>query len=874
MAFMHPEISAILAKFDSTQLIVTVNRRLARYFSEQYALYKTQQGHRVWQTPDIIPYQAWLARCYQVALDQGLLAPAFLLNEYQELSLWEQIIIESTPDKPLLQTHTTAIAVKQAWQLLWDWQCSLEHPSFKNSEDSFAVQNWATQFERYLAQKNGLDRSRLPERLYRVFQQNPDLRPTTMLWLGFLELTPQQEKLLKLFTTQGCQYELIQPKNRSVSPQQITFPDQAIEIRTMARWAKQLASSPENRIGCIVPELSPIRMDIIRIFSEIFDPRLLLDPSSDHTHLPFTISTGLNLIQYPLIHAALTALKLNQAHIPATLVSHLLRSPFFGKSDELFIHIRLQGYLNQFGEHTLSRAQLLNWLQSQTLKCQWLINLTQVLNGLANQPLQQTPSAWIQSFSQQLAMLGWPGERGLNSGEYQLLQKWQEVLLQFASFDYFAPRLSATQALQKLQNIIAITLFQPESAETNVQILDPLDAIGQQFTHLWIMGVHDRNWPRKPAPNPFLPLSLQREQQLPHANSSRETEFCIKLLNHYYNSSQTILVSYPQNDAEQTLRPSKLIEHLPKVNPIELLQVDDPQLAKLVYNHAALESIELLNAPPVSENEIIKGGSGIFKSQATCGFKAFAEYRLGAKIIESLEFGLAPTERGTLLHRCLETIWQELGTQQRLRELAEEQCLALIKQAITNALNLLQKERQGMLSKRLLQLETQRLTKLLLAWLNLEKQRAAFEVIAVEQHTDITVGKIPLSLKIDRIDKLANGEYAIIDYKTGKIKINWDPDDLTEPQLPLYCISSSYPIAAIALAQVRNDEMKFHGLAHSDGLFPQLKVYDNWQTLQANWQVLLEELAAQFLAGNAAIAPKDKKVCEFCKLELICRIKE
>ncbi|MDF2867211.1 MAG: hypothetical protein K0S11_681, partial [Gammaproteobacteria bacterium] len=830
---MQSAISALLAKFDSNQLIVTANRRLARYFSEQYAIYKAQQGHRVWQTPDIIPYQAWLTRSHQIAVDNGLIAPELLLNEYQELNIWEQIIIESTPDKPLLQTHTTAIAIKQAWQLLWEWQCSLKHPSFQSSEDSIAFQNWASQFEQYLAQKNGLDCSRLPERLYQVFQQNPFLIPTRMLWLGFLELTPQQQKLLKLFTIQGCQYEVIQPEGKSAAIYQINYPDRPAEIRNMARWAKQLANSPENRIGCIIPELSTLRADIIRIFSEIFEPRLLLDPSHANTHLPFNISAGLNLIQYPLIHAALTALKLNQAYIPATLVSYLLRSPFFGKPAELFIHIRLQGYLNQFGEHTLSRAQLLNWLKSQTLKCQWLTNLTQLLIWLSEQPLQQSPSAWVQSFSQQLAMLGWPGERGLNSEEYQLLQKWQELLRQFASFDYLTSNLSTAKALQKLQNIVAMTIFQPESPESNVQILGSLEAVGQHFTHLWIMGLHDRNWPTRPAPNPFLPLSLQREQQLPHANSNRETEFCIKLLTHYYQSSRFILVSYPQNDAEQVLRPSRLIEHLPQANPAELSQVEDIQLAKLIYSHAALESIELLNAPAITETEMIKGGSGIFKSQAVCGFKAFAEYRLGAKTIESLEFGLAATERGTLLHQCLETIWQKLGTQQRLQELTEEQCLALISQAISSALTLLQKQREGLLAKRLLQLETQRLTKLLLAWLNIEKQRSTFEVIALEQRTEVTVGKIPLTLKIDRIDKLANNEYAIIDYKTGKAKINWDTEYLTEPQLPLYCISSSYPIAAITLAQVRNDEMKFHGLTHTDGLFPQLKVYNNWQALQA-----------------------------------------
>jgi ATP-dependent helicase/nuclease subunit B len=871
---MQSVISALLAKFEHAQVIITANRRLALYLSQQYARYKNQQGHSIWQTPDIIPYQAWLCRNHQVALDKHLIEPKLLLTESQELNVWEQIISQAHHDKPLLQTQSAASEVKQAWKLLWEWQCSLNHPSFVASEDSKVFQNWARQFEHYLKQKNWLDCSRLPECLYEVFTENSSLIPSNILWIGFLEFTPQQQKLLNLFSEYKCQSIHIYPDGTPTSIERVAYSDQTAELRHMARWAKKLSEPAKNRIGCIISDLGTRRAEIIRIFSEIFAPELLLDPSHANTHLPFNISAGLSLNQYPLIHAALTALQLNQPFIPATTLSYLLRSPFFGQPAELFIHIRLQSYLNQFGEHHLSRAHLLKWIQSQTLKCQWLTNLTKLLTELTEQPLQQLPSLWAQSFSKQLALLGWPGERGLNSEEYQLLQKWQELLSEFASFDHMIPTLSSAKAWQKMQNMLAMTIFQPESAESNVQILGTLEAVGQQFTHLWIMGLHDRNWPTKPAPNPFLPLSLQREYQLPQASTARETDFCTRLLAHYYQSSQFVTLSYPQNDAEQTLRPSKLIAHVPLAQHSDLPQVEDIQLARLIHSYAALESIELSSAPPVAQGKIVQGGTGIFKSQAACAFKAFAEYRLGAKTIDSLEIGLAATERGTLLHHCLEIIWQELGTQQRLQALTEEQCLTLIDQAITDALRLLQKQRDGILSARLQQLETQRLTKLLLAWLALEKQRAPFEVIALEQRTEVTVGGIPLILKIDRIDKLANGEYAIIDYKTGKTKISWDDDHITEPQLPLYCISSSYPIAAITLAQVRNDEMKFHGIAHSEGLLPQVKAHDNWHSLQDNWQQLLEKIAGEFLAGNAAIAPKDKKTCEFCNLELVCRIKE
>ena len=55
----------------------------------------------------------------------------------------------------------------------------------------------------------------------------------------------------------------------------------------------------------------------------------------------------------------------------------------------------------------------------------------------ARQRLQasQMPSDWAPALSRVLQAIGWPGDRGLNSSEYQTLEVWNELLSELAGLD-------------------------------------------------------------------------------------------------------------------------------------------------------------------------------------------------------------------------------------------------------------------------------------------------------------------------------------------------------------------------------------------------------------------------------------------------------
>ncbi len=78
-----------------------------------------------------------------------------------------------------------------------------------------------------------------------------------------------------------------------------------------------------------------------------------------------------------------------------------------------------------------------------------------------------------------------------------------------------------------------------------------------------------------------------------------------------------------------------------------------------------LEEMEDAAGIAVPPDEVMRGGATVLQLQAACGFRAFAEMRLRATEIEDVELGMDARERGNVVHKVLESFWEQVKTQAR-----------------------------------------------------------------------------------------------------------------------------------------------------------------------------------------------------------------
>jgi probable DNA repair protein len=881
---------AIIAALQAGATLVTASQRLARHLAASYGAAQQAQGAQVWEAPDILPWHQWLERFWQESF--GLLdadTPQLLLSDFQELTLWEEVI-RAADSEPLLQVPAAARSAREAWQLLHAWKLSIPRSQETTSEDVSAFARWAKVYGQRCTSGNWLDSARLPDAVRNAIAAGRLTPPRSLIIAGFDELTPQQDALLNAVRAAGITVMPLVPGDQMASVARVGYDDRRAEIHAAAAWARAALESGQTRIGVVVPDLSVQRASVVRLFDEALLPAALL-PGADVVR-PYNVSLGEPLSAWPVIHAALLALEFGTGSLPVARLGTLLRSPFLaGAVSEASARAQLDALLRQDGEDTVSISALLRRTVAELAKPQAAaLHLNAQLRAWRDViPARSTclaPSAWSEQFAALLKVAGWPGDGPLDSDSHQAVMAWRELLAAFAAQDLVSERPAYAEAFATLRRMAGERVFQPQTPAAPVQVLGLLEASGLDFDSLWVMGLDDESWPPSPRPNPFLPLVneasfTQRARGLPHASAERELEFARRLTARLAASAGNVVFSYPLNSGDEKRRASPLLQAFPVLLPSDF-PAPHPGIASHLFAAHAIETLSDEQAPALAPGSEVKGGTRLFQYQAACPFRAFAALRLDARAPEEPEPGLDAKARGMLLHAALEALWNTLGSHAALCGMAEETLMNAIGTAVHAALDELARDRSQTLTGRFREIEAGRLTRLLRAWLEEEKARAPFRVVVAEQETTIALGGLVVEGRMDRVDELEDGTRVILDYKSGKTSIkSWEGERPDEPQLPLYAIDmrQRQPVAAALFAQLRAGELGFNGLAARAGIAPKVKAAGDteavWQTQLDAWQTTLTTLAEAYRAGDARVDPKKfPQTCEHCGLQALCRVHE
>jgi ATP-dependent helicase/nuclease subunit B len=868
-------------------VVVTAGQRLYRHLSQDYARICRARGLLVWETLAILTLGSWLSRLWEEAIDAGA-DTRLLLNDSQEAALWEQIVAQST-DYPMLSAPpATARIAQDAWSLLHAWDIARAELARGSHEDVVAFAGWADAFDEQCRRQNWLDNARLANTLTSLIAAKKIPVPVRVIFAGFDEFTPAQRRLIDALRSVGCDAVTLPSPQNAGAIVRMPFRSATDEIQAAAEWARhQLDQNPDKRLGVIAPDLSTHGALIRRAFDDVLIPAAILPVYQDAPR-PYNMSYGEPLVAQAPVRTALNLLALAEGALPLTEMGELLRSPYLAGGDsEMTSRARVDAALRRIGDVRVSAASLLRVLArpaGDAILAPVLAEHVQQFRT-ATRPAGQrrTPSQWLTVFVRLLQAMGWPGERSLSSAEHQIVSAWKELLSVFSALDAVLPAMRYGDALVRVQQLAQEKLFQIETAETPVQILGAFEASGLQFDALWVMGLTDDVWPAAPRPNPFLPVALQRARGVPHASADREFEFCMNLTQRLLASAPDVVLSHPEREQDRQLRPSPLIRDYAVVPPMD---ISATRYRDLVRASGTRETLIDSQASELAPGTFVRGGTALFRSQSACAFRAYAEFRLGARALDEPEPGLAPSDRGTLLHGVLTRVWTDIGSHAQLVGTAQLELLSRVTGAVRDEVERLQRKRPESVTDSIVALEVERLVTLVLEWLDIERQRTPFVVRPGETPARPAIAGLVTEVRMDRVDELGDGTLAVIDYKTGIANVNdWFGARPAEPQLPLYALFGVplESVSAILYARVRRGESKFVGVSQRENVAPRVEPHDesrlamrvgSWESLFEDWTNVLTRLAEEHRTGQASVNPRDRNVCRQCHLHAFCRVHE
>ncbi len=859
-------------------LVVTASERAARALSVAFHRARHAEGLAAWPAPHIHPWNEFVRDAWQ----QRSLDGRLILNPTQEESLWAEIIQRHTQSAALLEgpRHRAARLAMEAHGLLSAYAPQLLEAGSRTTwqQDAAAFSAWLRDFDEACRAANLISPVRLPLELILLLSNSPaggdqSARPPLLI-AGFDRLQSTQHQLFEAWGEwRGVALEDPAPEVHFYEAS-----DAQSELAACAIWcSRRLAANPNTRLLVVSQDAASRRGEIERAF--------LRHVGSDSL---FEFSLGVPLDQVPLAHSAHLLLRWLTGPLAEHELDWLFAAGYAANPQESSV---LQGSMRAIRQRSLEQPDWsLNGFLAQTaaaqpVLAQWTDRIGQAqqrVGEFSRQP--RSPLDWSDFAAQLLESIGWPAAHALSSVEFQAARRFQQAVETTGTLGFDGRRIPWQDFLSALARTFDETLFTPQSHDASIQIAGPAESAGLTADAIWFLGANQDAWPIAASTHPLLPPEVQRRFAMPHASPQFDWDLAHSITERLLASAEEIHFSYARQIAGVESRASRLVVHAagqPQPLPADLVaDPTAPALAEL------FEDASLIAFPPGK----VEGGAAVLTAQSQCAFKAFATYRLAAQTWEPAQPSLTPAQRGLLLHSVLHAIWA--GPPEGLRNLEDLQNLKDQSAFVASHVRrVFQRDLRGNLRARMprayLELEEQRLVRLISEWLNYEATRVSFEVVETEAKEIIHLAGITLDLRLDRIDRLNDSTLLVIDYKSGDVSPkSWEPPRPEDVQLPLYAgfaIPENEALGGLTFAKLRPGNISFAGRIGDakttllPGLSSRSSLVSDALTAEQliDWRERIEQLARDFLAGRAEVDPREyPKTCERCGLQTLCRIQE
>ncbi len=661
--------------------------------------------------------------------------------------------------------------------------------------------------------------------------------------------------------------------------------DDEHELDLIAAWCRtQLEEDPGRRLLVVDAKLRQRREAYERLLSQSLTPSEWFGTGARAASNAYSIEGGRAFPEFPLIAHVLLTLRLLTGRLRFDEVVRWLRQPFLDGNDVL-AGVAIEAALRDGRKLEFSVTELGAFLERESAGAA-AAGLAARLRRAATQlsDERKSPAEWAPRIAGALRQLGWPGVRALRSDEQQTLNRWHALLDEFAALSAWLPRVNGAEAVAILAELAAERRFDPASAEAPVTITESHDDPVARYDGIWVAGLDSGQWPAAPRPDVFIPLGLQRAAGIPWASAAGQTNAARASLAAWRAATGRLVCSWARLDGDAHRTASPLLTRLGDFVPYATANRVQP-LAQTV-RRPQHEPFEDAQGVEVDTRQPVAGGVKPLTLQAECGFHAYAEMRLHAPRLEEPAPGLDPRQRGMLLHKALELVWIKLDGHYKIKDTETALLRPLVGDSVEAAVVSVFR---GFVPEELrlsVDREKLRLERLIAELIDEERKRPNFVVEMLEARRELKLAGGSFDLRIDRIDSIEGGGYAILDYKTGEPRsLAWDDAKIRDPQLIAYLLATpELDVQAMANVSLTLGRAKFTGRASRKGLLPGVnglpgmspnkvpaeEIDAAWLRELTRWTRSVESVAAEYLAGRAPVEP-GSDVCRHCHLTVLCR---